>query len=202
MRRILFATSHPYLDDTNGAAVASRAMMESLRRSGFAVEAFSGMGPDANQRADPAAWLTARGIAHEEVAVGAWSVGASGILGARPHHFRLEFKGVPVTLCPSIGIKPQMPGEIARREFLRLFDEVLGRFRPDVLVNYGGNGLAQQIRARARARGIAVVFALHNFGYTNARPFTTADAVIVPSRFAANHYKRTVNLDCKVLSNP
>src|ERR1700678_2695312 len=63
IRRILFATSHPYLDDTNGAAVASRAMMESLRRSGFAVEALSGIGPDATEHANPAAWLTARGIA-------------------------------------------------------------------------------------------------------------------------------------------
>ncbi len=201
MRRILFATTHPYLDDTNGAAVASRAMMESLGRSGFAIEALSGMGPDASQQANPAAWLTARGIAYEEVAAGAWTVGASGILGDRPHHFRLDFGGVPVTLGPSIGIQPHRPDEIARHEFLRLFDEVLGRFRPDVLVNYGGNLLAQQIRARAREQGIAVVFALHNFSYANARPFTTADAVIVPSRFAADHYSRSLGLDCKVLSN-
>src|SRR5262249_48889641 len=52
-----------------------------------------------------------------------------------------------------------------------------------------------------RAQGVAVVFALHNFGYTNARPFTTVDAVIVPSPFAADHYRRTLGLDCKVLSN-
>ena len=54
IRRILFATAHPYLDDTNGAAVASRAMMESLSRSGFAVEALSGMGPNATENANPA----------------------------------------------------------------------------------------------------------------------------------------------------
>jgi glycosyltransferase involved in cell wall biosynthesis len=201
IRRILFATAHPYLDDTNGAAVASRAMMESLGRSGFAVEVLSGIGPDATEQANPAAWLTARGIAYEEVGGVAWSVGVGGILEDRPSHFRLDFGGVPVTLCRSTGIQPHLPNQVVHGEFLRLLDEVLNRFRPDVLVNYGSGPLAHQIRARARARGIAVVFALHNLSYANARPFTTADAVIVPSRFAANHYSRTLGLDCKVLSN-
>jgi glycosyltransferase involved in cell wall biosynthesis len=201
IRRILFATAHPYLDDTNGAAVASRAMMESLGRSGFAVEALSGTGPDATEQANPSAWLSARGIAFEEVTGVAWSVGVSGILEDRPPHFRLDFGGVPITLCRSTGAQPHLPDQMAHREFLRLFDEVLNRFRPDVLVNYGGGPLAHQIRARARARGIAVVFALHNLSYANARPFTTVDAVIVPSRFAASHYSRTLGLECRVLSN-
>ena len=152
MRRILFATLHPYLDDTNGAAVASRAMMEFLGELGFCGRVLSGMGPDASQQANPAAWLKARGVTYEEVAAGAWTVGAGGILGDRPHHFRLDFGGVPFTLCRGIGIKPHLPDGIARREFLRLFDEVLGRFRPDVLVNYGGNMLAEQMRVRARRR--------------------------------------------------
>ena len=91
---------------------------------------------------------------------------------------------------------------MAHREFLRLFDEVLNRLRPDVLVNYGGGPL--RIRSELElqlVRGIAVVFALHNLSYSNARPFTTVDAVIVPSRFAANHYSRTLGLECRVLSN-
>ena len=50
-------------------------------------------------------------------------------------------------------------------------------------------------------RGPAVVFALHNLHYRDARPFATADAVIVPSRFAADHYRKTLGLDCTVLSN-
>ena len=200
IRRILFATAHPYLDDTNGTAVASRAMMESLGRSGFAVERLSGTGADATEQANPTAWLSARGIDFEEVAGGAWSVGVSGIIEDRPPHFRLHFGGVPVTLCRSRGAQPHLPDQMARREFLRLFDEVLNRFRPDVLVNYGGGPLAHQIRTRARA-GTAVVFALHNLSYANARPFTTVDAVIVPSRFAADHYSRTLGLECRVLSN-
>jgi hypothetical protein len=78
---------------------------------------------------------------------------------------------------------------------------VLDRFQPEVLVNYGGDRLAHEIRSRAQARGIAVVFALHNFSYTNAQAFRTADAVIVPSRFAAEHYRRIIGLKCEVLSN-
>ncbi len=42
IRRILFVASNCYLDDSNGAAVASRGMMEALGRLGFAVEALTG----------------------------------------------------------------------------------------------------------------------------------------------------------------
>ena len=170
-------------------------MMEALGRSGLAVEALSGIKHGANGNADPAAWLDARGLAYEMVGGGAWAVGAGGIQADRPEHYRLMFQGVPITL------HRDLPGDVGRSEFLRLFDEVLDRFRPDVLVNYGGDRLAHEIRSRARARGIAVVFTLHNFNYHSTQPFTTADAVIVPSRFAAEHYRRTLGLHCEVLSN-
>ena len=44
-------------------------------------------------------------------------------------------------------------------------------------------------------------FALHNLSYAFADPFTTTDAVIVPSRFAAEYYRRTLGLECTVLSD-
>jgi hypothetical protein len=40
--RILFVSFANYLDDANGASVASRAMMEALARKGFAVEVLCG----------------------------------------------------------------------------------------------------------------------------------------------------------------
>jgi hypothetical protein len=41
-RRVLYITQGCYLDDSNGAAVASRAVMEALARQGFGTEVVSG----------------------------------------------------------------------------------------------------------------------------------------------------------------
>lgn len=57
IRRILFAARPCYLDDSNGAAVASRAMMEALGRLGFAVEVLCGAELELHQDFDPTAWL-------------------------------------------------------------------------------------------------------------------------------------------------
>jgi len=49
--------------------------------------------------------------------------------------------------------------------FLELAEQVFDRFRPDVLLTYGGHPASLELMRRARQRGIAVVFHLHNFGY-------------------------------------
>jgi len=53
----------------------------------------------------------------------------------------------------------------------------------------------------ARARGIATVFPVHNFHYTDPAAFDDADAVIVPSRFAADYYRDALGVECVVLPN-
>ena len=44
--------------------------------------------------------------------------------------------------------------------------EVPGCYRPDVMLTYGGDPITHGMIALARRRGIPVVFAIHNFGYT------------------------------------
>src|SRR5262249_38998593 len=78
----------------------------------------------------------------------------------------------------------------------------LDRFRPDVLLTYGGHRLAGEIMGRARRRGMAVVFALHNFCYHDAGFVRPAQALLVPSEFAADHYRRTFGRECVALSPP
>jgi hypothetical protein len=58
----------------------------------------------------------------------------------------------------------------------RLLYQVLDRFRPHVLLTYGGHPASLELMRRARARGIAVIFHLHNFGYTDKRGFVDASA--------------------------
>ena len=41
----------------------------------------------------------------------------------------------------------------------------------------------------------------HNFSYHSSSAFDSVDAVIVPSRFVADHYRKTLGLECTVLPN-
>jgi glycosyltransferase involved in cell wall biosynthesis len=86
--------------------------------------------------------------------------------------------------------------------FLALYERVLERFRPDLVLTYGGDWVAQEIMAQAKRRGVPVVFALHNFAYHGAELFRPVDAVLVPSRFAQAHYRRTLGLHCTPIPGP
>ncbi|MBX6315174.1 MAG: hypothetical protein IRY99_20030, partial [Isosphaeraceae bacterium] len=61
IRRVLFTTHACYLDDSNGAAVSSRDLMQMLARHGFAVEVLCGAQFDLDQEIDLAAWLAGCG---------------------------------------------------------------------------------------------------------------------------------------------
>src|SRR5207245_10834661 len=79
---------------------------------------------------------------------------------------------------------------------------VLERCRPELVLAYGGDCVAQEIMTQAKRRGVPVVFALHNFAYHGGELFRPVDAVLVPSRFAQAHYRRTLGLDCTPIPGP
>ena len=60
--RILFFNRSFYFDSTNGAAVASRALMEALHRHGHATEVVCGTVVDAGPEAEPGEFLANFGI--------------------------------------------------------------------------------------------------------------------------------------------
>ncbi len=200
-RRVLFFAHSCYLDDSNGVTVASRATMEALSRRGFAVEALSGVILESASEVDADSWLVGRGIRFEVVAGETLTVDARGVRADFPHHFRADVAGVPIAIHRSPTSRPHDPDPSERAEILSLLGRTLDRFRPHVLLNIGGDLLAHEARTLARERGVAVAFALHNFSYNNAATFLTADAVIAPSRFAADHYRESLQLDCVVLPN-
>ena len=83
-------------------------------------------------------------------------------------------------------------------EFFRKFLDV---YRPDVMLTYGGDPITLGMIAQARSRRIPVVFALHNFAYTNAR---CSARRLLPRRLGVCSLalSRTVGLDCHALSYP
>ena len=85
---------------------------------------------------------------------------------------------------------------------LEFFQNFLDVYRPDVMLTYGGDPITMGMIAQAGRRAIPVVFALHNFAYTDARAFANVDYCLVASEFARRHYLDRIGLDCVALSYP
>lgn len=202
MRRVLHCSRFFYLDASNGAAVANRALLECLARLGFKAEVLCGTTVNAGGGQDPAELFAGRDLEIEaEEGDARWTVGAAGVIASEPLHLRATVEGVPVTVHRRPTCLYGEPDRVEIEEFLRLFDATLARFRPDVLVSYGGDALTLEVLARARRRGVATVFTLHNFGYPTAAPFADVDAVLVGSRFSAEHHRKAMGLVCTPLPN-
>ncbi len=70
-----------------------------------------------------------------------------------------------------------------------------------MLVTYGGGWLTRVILGLAKARGAATVFPIHNLRYRDPAAFADVNSMLVASRFAAEHYQRSLGLRCTVLPN-
>ena len=193
--RVLFSSYHCYLDPSSGAALATRDLLELLASRGWPCRAFCGPHLDFEESRPLEQLLVDHGFRCQV------RRGLPGDLPAALHQG--EQRGVPTTVYDAAASRgPRHAPTLAEGgPFLALFEQALDEFRPDVLLTYGGHWLAQKIIARAARRGVPAVFALHNFAYENAALFRSVDAVLVPSRFSAKHYRQTLGLDCTVLPN-
>ncbi len=200
-RRVLLACQACYFDNSHDASVAGRAMLECLARHGFVVAAMTGTVLDSGRDREPGSWLVEQGLEFESLDVPIPRSDDPISAPDSPTSYRLHECGVEVVIHGGSTTRPHEPDESEIRGFVRRLEEVMGRFRPHVIVNYGGDSLSARVRHRARAMGAAVVLALHDFNYPNRKPFAGVDAVIVPSRFAASYYRRALGLKCRTLPN-
>ena len=129
--------------------------------------------------------------------------GASLSRGGQAEVFDLELDGVRVTLLPTAHSRGERaPSPYEAGLFLDLAGQVLNRFRPQVLLTYGGHPVSLELMRRAKAAGIAVVFHLHNFGYNDRRGFTDVSSVIFPSEYSRRHFQRKIGLEGTVIPDP
>jgi hypothetical protein len=195
MPRLLFTSYHCYWDLSSGAALCTRELLELLAQRGWSCRSFCGPQLDYEQSDSLAQLFAAHQIRFES---------KQAATGATPCSvYRFENGGVPVQIFDS---RLARPFQAATREegicFLALYERLLERFRPNLVLTYGGDWMAQEIIAQAKRRGIPVVFALHNFAYNGADLFRPVDAVLVPSQFAQAHYRRTLGLNSTALPGP
>ena len=197
--RILFASLPSLLDTTSGAARASWTMLLSLARLGFSVEAICG----SEQR-------NGRALDFAETPVLGRPIDASD--AALPPDMRARYAPPGGQAWPNQGVVPITflrpglraaagagPSEAAGN--LRIFEEVLEGYRPDVLIGFGGGQEILAAFSMAASRGIATVFTLHNFQYHHTAPFSDADAILVASRFSARYHREALGLGCSVVPN-
>jgi glycosyltransferase involved in cell wall biosynthesis len=115
----------------------------------------------------------------------------------------LAVNGVRVTVMPTSSSRAERAPDLVEGErFLDLVQQVLGRFRPDVLLTYGGHAVSLELMRRARVAGTPVVFHLHNFGYNDRRGFADASALLFPSEYSRRDHRRRLGVDGTVIPYP
>jgi len=187
LRRLLFASVHGYADPSSGAAWATRDILELLAARGVDCRVVSTGVLDYERETPLDPVLDALGVP------------------ARPAAGACEFAlgGVRVAVVRTASSRVERSSDpVESRAFLALAERALDDFRPRVLLTYGGHPANLALMARARRRGVPVVFHLHNFAYGDRRCFADASAVLVPSEYSRRYYARRLGLDCAAVPLP
>ena len=166
------------LDPSGGAATATRDLLELLAAAGWTAAPFCGGLLDAQRPTPPEAVLEGMAIPWRRAQAALPGGGGAGVLDA-------ESAGVRVTLMPFASSRAEAaPTRSEGAAWLALAETILDRFRPDVLLTYGGHPASLELIRRAAARGVPVVFYLHNFAYDDPAVFAPCAGVLVPSEYA------------------
>jgi glycosyltransferase involved in cell wall biosynthesis len=76
------------------------------------------------------------------------------------------------------------------------------RWKPEILLTYGGTQQDFAGHKRAKAAGCKIVFGLRNGLYRDKDFFRFCDAILTPSQWMSDWYKRTIGLDSTPLPLP
>jgi len=161
--RLLFSSIHCYLDPSSGAALCTRELLELLAARGADCRMLTRgiLDPERETSLDEV-------LATLELPAGRFQAGLG--RGGVAEVVDLGVNGVRVTVMPTASSRAERsPDPQEAAIFLELAEQVFDRFRPDVLLTYAGHPASLELMRRARERGIAVVFHLHNFGYSEPK---------------------------------
>ncbi len=196
LRRLLFASNHGYLDPSSGAACASRDVLELLSAHGVECQVIS-TGVLDYDRETPLGPIVA--------SVGGPSEVSSTVLanGETVKVFDFTLGGVSLKLLPTTSSFPsKAPNSAESKAFLILAEQALARFRPQILLTYGGHPANLELMARARRQGVPVVFHLHNLAYEDRNAFANTSSVLVPSEFSRRFYAQRLGLTSVAIPSP
>jgi glycosyltransferase involved in cell wall biosynthesis len=194
--RLLFASIHSYLDPSGGAALSTRELLELLAARGADCRVLTTGVLDYERETMLDEVLAGLDLPSQRFRADLGHGGSAEVID-------LTVNGVRVTLMPTASSRAERSPDMRESAcFLNLADQVLDRFRPDILLTYGGHPACLELMRRARMRSVAVVFHLHNFGYGDRRAFADASAVLFPSEYSRRYHARTLGLDGPVIPDP
>ena len=192
-RSVLLLLSQMPQDPGSGAARSMATNCELLARAGFGVRAVATTAVETSGVSDPADHLDSMGVS--------WDAGGlESAPGARVLGF--ERRGVTYRLLDVGATNPKSWQEEHGEAFDRLLDDELRSHPPEIVLTFGSRDPERARRARARATGATVVFALKNLSYFNKHAFGDVDAVVVPSLYMRDRYRREIGLASAVLYPP
>ncbi|MGO8752645.1 MAG: glycosyltransferase [Thermoguttaceae bacterium] len=192
VENLVFASPYSIIDPSSGAANATDAALQLLARCGFRCQAFGAARLDSAEEVCIEQMLNELGLPYEFRTVSAEPEKARVLLTRK--------ENVPITLFRN---RFTQSGPLASEieSFGTAFELFLHKNQPDAVLTYGGGPLGSAMVRLARRRDIPVVFALHNFAYSDVSAFLDVDYAIVPSQFSKDYYWGKLGLHCQVLPN-
>lgn len=89
------------------------------------------------------------------------------------------------------------------RQFDQMFDDDLYRFKPDILLGFGGHPTDIKRYDRAKRQGVRLVFSLRNTGYLGTADFfKPMDAILTPSQYLTDLYRKAIGIESTPLPLP
>jgi glycosyltransferase involved in cell wall biosynthesis len=107
---------------------------------------------------------------------------------------RYAVRNVPVTLLLTEHNDETQPERTEARQYLRLVEELLTEFAPDVLIACNGHPMIREAMAHARKRGVTTAFAVRGFGYDEPSYFEDVDHAFTCSQYLTDVYREKVGL--------
>ena len=203
--RILLAIHNAYTDSTSGAAQSTRILMQWLAQGGhecrvLGTARFDAKPPDSLDRHLELLEVPLKHRPAPKAFVRSVNKPANVVVGRPTVEFTLE--AVPVTMLMTRARPGSPPEQPELDQLLYLLDGVLDRFRPDILVTYGGHPVIQRILHHARRRLIRTVFTLRNRGYEDRRHFEHVDHVFTTSPYLSEMYRQAIGLRSVGIESP
>ena len=144
--RLLFSSIHCYLDPSSGAALCTRELLELLAARGADCRVLTTgiLDPEREMSLDEV--LATLELPTQRLQAELGPGGSAEVID-------LGVNGVPVTLMPTVSSRAERsPDPRESAIFLELADQVFDRFRPDVLLTYGGHPASLELMRRVRQR--------------------------------------------------
>ena len=181
--KILFASRHFYLDQSNGASISTRSLLLELVKKRWNVKTFCGFQQDYFRPTSIETELAK----HELQLQRTWGSNEGRIV---------SFKDYGISSLVYISSSDSFEADApSGSNYLQMFKCVCEQFRPDVLVTYGGTSIGKGLLRIAHAFDIKTVVTLHNLAYWDPAYFQYVDLVFVPSMYARNVYKQRLGID-------